>query len=139
MDYVKKLSLWLFANAILPILIPVLFLCVWDLYVSNTFPFWSITMELFDEGFFIFSTSTLIFSLVEEHSVCKECLKPLVIIILCILLFGTGIMFVLNDSNTNYMLNHKIVFLITWLATVLFAGVAKFEVISYKKKNKLQE
>ena len=136
MDCVKKLFLWLLANAILPILIPVLFLCFADLLVSNIFPFWDKTIKLFDEGFYIFSAATLVFSLVEEHSACEKCLRHHIIILLCVLLFCTGVMFCLKYYDNDYIQNHKIVFLSTWFATSLFAIIAKFEVISYKKKNK---
>lgn len=134
----KKLILWFLANSVLPILIPVVCLCIPPLFCDSEFPFVKNLTKLISDGFYIFSALALVFSLVEDWKALNFCAKFWDGIIMSLLLVATCIMFYLletnNDSANSYIDSHLWIFIITWVGTATYAFCVKYKILSYHNK-----
>lgn len=131
----KKILAWFLVNALLPIILPVLFLSVVKWFNNGTFPFIDLFFTLIGNGFYIFSAATLIFSLYEDYNICKKCIGIIMQTCLVVMLIITLWMFYMIQQETaRYVSEHQIQFYITWLMTALFAGIGKYRIVKYKKR-----
>ena len=132
---VVKIVAWFLVNAVLPIMVPVLFLAIVVWFGDGTFPVKRLFFELVDSGFYIFSAATLIFSLYEDYGICEKCIKPLMQTILVLLMLATLFMFYKIQIETDdYVNSHHLQFYIIWLATAFFAGIVKYKILRYKEQ-----
>lgn len=132
---VKKLFLWFVVNAFLPIFVPIVFLAsnVW--INEGKFPCFELFKSLTNSGFYIFSASTLVFSIYEEYSICKKCIGIGMQTCLVVLMFLTLVMFLqMYDGYEGYITEHKSQFYVVWGATAISAGIAKFKILKYKQE-----
>lgn len=132
----KKLIKWLVANGFLPILIPVLCLCIPCLFKSNCFPFVSNFEKLFFNGFYIFSAMSLVLSLLEDYEVLNFCTKTWENIVMVLLVLSLCYVFCLNeqDGRENYIPQHMWVYIIVWVANVVIASILKCKILLYHSK-----
>lgn len=129
----KQLFLWFLVNALLPMIIPALFLAVVAWFGDGSFPFGEQFVILLNSGFYIFSASALVFSLYEEYGVFKQCVGPLMQIGLVLLLIATlGMFYQIQNESADYIKGHLSQFYIIWGMTALFAGIIKYKIIKYK-------
>lgn len=132
---VVKIVAWFLVNAVLPIMVPVLFLAIVVWFGDGTFPVKRLFFELVDSGFYIFSAATLIFSLYEDYSICEKCIKPLMQTVLVLLMIATLFMFYkIQVETADYVNSHQLQFYIIWMATAVFAGIVKFKILRYKEQ-----
>lgn len=128
-----RILVWFAVNAIFPIIIPVFFLAAVSWYNDGTFPFWKTFLDLINSGFYIFSASTLFFSLYEDYKEYNACIKPFIQTILVLMLIVSLFMFYkIHTGTKQYIEKHQLQFLITWLATAVFAVIAKYKILKYK-------
>lgn len=122
------------ANALLPILAPVVFLCIIYWFQDGSFPFLTVFLDLTKNGFYVFSALALIFSLLEDYPVLKMSgMGPLYGAFLMLLVIMTLYMFLLiQTKDSQYVSNHGLQFAIIWIATALSAIYAKYKLINYK-------
>ena len=122
------------ANAMLPILAPVVFLCIIHWYQDGSFPFLTVFLDLVKNGFYVFSALALIFSLLEDYPVLKMSgIGPLYGAFLMLLVIMTLYMFLLiQTKDSQYVSSHGFQFAIIWVATALSAIFAKYKLINYK-------
>lgn len=131
----KKIGLWFTMNAILPILVPVLFLAGGQWLSDGTFPLKDLFFQLTDSGFYIFSAATLVFSLYEEYDVCKRCISILMQTFLVLMMLVTLTMFYqIQNNSADYVNEHYKQFFITWFMTALLAGIVKYKILNYKRQ-----
>lgn len=131
----SKIAAWFAVNALLPIIVPVLFLAIVSWFGDGTFPFMRLFMDLINSGFYIFSAATLIFSLYEEYGVCEQCIKPGMQTILVLLMIASLFMFYKIQTETDsYVKGHQLQFYIIWGATAMSAAIAKFKILKHKEQ-----
>lgn len=138
---IQKLILWLLANSILPILIPVVCLCIPPLFNVSEFPFQKNFLKLLSDGFYIFSALALILSLIEDWKVLNFCTKFYDGIIMTLFLGATCIMFCLIEANSNsnsYIDEHLVTFITIWFGTAGYATYIKYRILSHYKKTSQQ-
>lgn len=131
---VKRLFRWFMANALLPILAPVIFLCIINWFQDGSFPFLAVFLNLVKNGFYVFSALALIFSLLEDYPDLKMSgIGPLYGAVLMLLVIMTLYMFLLiQTQDSQYVSSHSIQFGIIWIATALSSIYAKYKLINYK-------
>lgn len=136
---IKNLSRWFMANALLPILAPVIFLCIVYWFQDGSFPFLREFLNLVKNGFYVFSALALIFSLLEDYHLLKiSGIGPIYGAGFMLLVIMTLYMFLLiQTKDSQYVSSHGIQFVIIWLATALSSIYAKYKIINYKKLNGL--
>lgn len=134
-----KLIRWFVANTILPILAPVLYICVSDWFTDGLFPFCEVFFRLIKDGFYVFSALTLIFSLLEDYPDFKiSGLGSLMGAILMLLVIITlYIFFLIQTKDSQYVSSHVLQFGLIWVVTALAAIYAKYKLINYKIINGL--
>ena len=126
---------WLLANAIFPILIPVVVLVLGDCFFFSIFHVLDPIKKLLFEGFYIFSAMTLVFSLFEDFSTFQKAIKPLTAMFLMAPIFGTSIIFYASErKGLGYFEEHLSLFLIIWGLLVLYATYIKYKMIRFKLK-----
>lgn len=136
---IKKLFSWFMANALLPILAPVLFMCAIDWFRDGSFPFLTLFLDLVKNGFYVFSALALIFSLLEDYPDLKMSgIGPF---------FGAGFMLLtimtlyvfllIQTKDSQYVSSHGVQFGIIWIFSALSATYAKYKLINYKRINGL--
>ena len=132
---IKKLFGWFMANALLPILAPVIFMCTVYWFEDGSFPFITVFLELVRNGFYVFSALALIFSLTEDYSDLKMSgIGPFYGALLMLIVILTLYMFFLIQTEDSlYVSNHGLQFGLVWLFTALVAFYAKFKLIKYKR------
>lgn len=131
----SKITAWFAVNALLPIIVPVLFLAIVSWFGDGTFPFVHLFIDLINSGFYIFSAATLIFSLYEEYRICEQCIKPGMQTILVLLMIASLFMFYkIQTATDSYVKGHQLQFYIVWGFTALFAGIVKYKILRYKKQ-----
>lgn len=130
----KQITLWFLANALLPIVVPALFLAVVAWFIDGSFPLKLLLEQLIKEGFYIFSALTLVFSLYEEYGLLKKCVGPLMQTWLVLMAIATlGMFYVMRkDATTNYVAAHQLQFYVIWIATAISAIVIKFKILRLK-------
>lgn len=134
-DMFKKILSWFLVNAFLPIVSPVLFLAIVAWFSEGTFPIVDLFFNLIDNGFYIFSAATLIFSLYEEYSICEKCIGIVMQTCLVLMLIVTlGMFYMIHKETVYYVNQHHTQFYLTWLMTAIFAGVGKYRILRYKKR-----
>jgi hypothetical protein len=91
--------------------------------------------KLLFEGFYIFSSMTLVFSLFEDFSIFQKAIKPLTGMFLMAPMFGACIIFYVSErKGWDYFEDHLSLFLIIWGLLVLYATFIKFKMIRFKLK-----
>lgn len=102
---VGKILLWLLVNAVLPIVIPASFLAMVAWIKDGSFPIVQISIQLLQEGFYVFSALALVFSLYEEYGIVRLCVGPLTQTWLVLMAFAILIMFYMmrQDEAASYM------------------------------------
>lgn len=122
------------ANALLPILAPVIFMCIIYWFQDGSFPFLIVFLDLVKNGFYVFSALSLIFSLLEDYPVLKMSgIGPLYGAGLMLLVIMTLYMFLLiQTKDSQYVSSHGIQFAVIWIATALSSIYAKYKLINYK-------
>ena len=130
-----KLFRWFIANAMLPILAPVLFLCIIYWFQDGSFPIWTVFLDLVKNGFYVFSALSLIFSLLEDSPVLKVSgIGPLqgagfmLLVVMTLYMF-----FLIQTKDSQYVSNHGLQFGVIWLFTAVSAFYAKYKLIKYKQ------
>lgn len=133
---VGKILLWLLVNAVLPIVIPALFLAMVAWIKDGTFPIVPICIQLLQKGFYVFSALALVFSLYEEYGMVKLCVGPLTQTWLVMMAFATLIMFYMmrQDEPESYMAKNLPQFIIIWCLTAISATVIKYRIINKKEE-----
>ena len=136
---IQKLFRWFMANALLPILAPVIFMCVIDWFKDGSFPFLTWFLDLVKNGFYVFSALALIFSLLEDYPVLKMSgIGPLFGAGLMLLTIMTLYMFLLiQTKDSQYVSGHGIQFGVIWVFSALSATYAKYKLLNYKQLNGL--
>lgn len=136
----KQILLWFFVNAILPIVIPALFLAAVAWIADGSFPFIDLLQQLMKEGFYVFSAMTLVFSLYEEYDILKKCVKPLMQIWLVLVVIATLGMFYLmrRDTSAQYIETNQLQFYIIWAMTAISASIIKYKMLILKRNIKYE-
>lgn len=135
----KKMLLWITANAILPILVPAIFLSALQWFREGTFPLDQIFMDLIRDGFYIFSAMALLFSLFEDYSVFKHCTSALSGVLITLFVLCTCGIFYFSMSDPHYMENNLSQFSIIWGSSALYAGILKYRQLKYRKNNSITD
>lgn len=136
-NIIYPLLRWFLANAVFPILIPILVLVAGDWFFADKIIVPELVQKLFYEGFYIFSAMTLMFSLFEDFKTFQEALKPLEAMILMVPMIGTCIIFYATERNgLTYFADHLIQFFSLWVALAFYATFIKTKIILYKQKYK---
>lgn len=136
---IRKLFRWFIANALLPILAPVLFLCTISWFKDGSFPFMVVFLELVKNGFYVFSALSLIFSLLEDYPNLKMSgMGPVQGAFNMLLIIMTLYVFLLiQTKDPQYVSSHALQFAVIWILTALSAFYAKFNLLKYKSNNGL--
>lgn len=131
---IRKLFRWFIANALLPILAPVIFVCIISWFRDGSFPFIDVFLELVKNGFYVFSALSLIFSLLEDYPNLKMSgMGPIMGAFNMLLVIMTLYVFLLiQTKDPQYVSSHAIQFGVIWLLTALSAFYAKFNLLKYK-------
>lgn len=131
---IQKLFRWFMANALLPILAPVLFMCIIYWFQDGSFPLLSVFLDLVKNGFYVFSALALIFSLLEDYPNLKMSgIGPLqgagfmLLVVMTLYMF-----FLIQTKDSQYVSSHGLQFGAIWLLTALSAFYAKYKLIKYK-------
>ncbi len=136
----KKLCRWFVANSLLPILAPVIFLCIVEWYRNDAFPFGEIFMELLWGGFYVFSALALIFSLIEDYHIFKMAgigsLQGAFLMLLVILTLY--IFYLIHTEDALYIQNHSFQFILIWLLSAVSATSIKYKILKYKEGVKIK-
>ncbi len=131
----KNIVYWILANAFLPIISPVLFGAGIKWLDNRTFPFVELFFNLIDNGFYIFSAASLIFSLYEEYDICKRCISLIMqTILVLLLLIASGMFYIIYNKNEDYVSQHHMQFYLIWFLTALCACFVKYSILKYKKR-----
>lgn len=131
------LARWVFANAILPILVPVLILVGGDWFFADHINVSESLTKLVYEGFYIFSAMTLVFSLFEDYAVFQAEVKPVAGMLMMLPMMGTCIIFYATEKNgVDYFSSHIFQFFCMWGALAIYATYLKYRIVSYKLKYK---
>lgn len=125
---------WIFANAILPIVVPIIILIIGDeLAVSPTHNYGDTIQKLVLEGFYILSSMTLFFSLLETYKEFKEASSSnwllimfLPMAIICIIFYQT------EQVGVSYFQTHKTIFIGSWLILIAYATFLKYKILNYR-------
>lgn len=129
----RKLLLWFFANALLPILVPLFYLVLREWITNGSFPLIRMFQELTINGFYVFSALALYFSLFEDYDIYAKCTKPFMIIWQCLLMIATLAMFYkMYNEDVRYFINNSPQFLTVWFLTAIFSIIKKVDIIKYK-------
>lgn len=128
-----QLLRWFMVNAVMPMLVPVLFLAAVDWFKDGSFPFLTHLQSLLYNGFYIFSATSLIFSLLEDYREFKLCVGPMMVTILVILTMITlGMFYTIQSNNPGYLTTHSFQFIIVWLISAAYSIYIKY-CIAYRK------
>lgn len=131
----KRILLWFTVNALLPVLVPVVFLATLSWFKDGTFPIMKLFYLLIDSGFYIFSAATLVFSLYEEYDICKRCIGLVMQTVLVLLLIMTlGMFYQIQNNSADYVNAHHLQFYVVWIMTAFSAAIVKYRILDYKKK-----
>lgn len=136
MGYItKKILLWLIANAVLPIVFPAFFLAIIAWIKDGSFPLIQLTVQLLQEGFYVFSALTLVFSLYEDYDLTKRCVTPIMQSWLVLMSVLTSLMFYVmrQDPASEYLSKNLFQFCSIWVATAISAIVVKYRILKLKK------
>lgn len=132
---IGSVSRWLLANAILPIVAPILVLLIGDWLFGGIVELSTAIKKLMYEGFYIFSAMTLLFSLIEDFETFQKAIKPLAAMILMLPIVGTCVIFYMTEKNgLDFFANHLTQFFVLWGALVAYAAFIKIKTIIYKLK-----
>ena len=132
--FTKRIFLWLFANALLPIAFPAFFLAFLAWIKDGSFPLIDLTIQLIKEGFYVFSALTLVFSLYEDYDLTKRCITPMKQSWLGFMALLTSGMFYVMRQNPEYLSNNLFQFYAIWVATVVSATVIKYQILKLKRR-----
>lgn len=127
--------LWLIANAVLPIVFPAFFLATMALIQVGTFPLFQLIGQLIQEGFYVFSALTLVFSLYEDYDLAKRCISILMQSWIVFISMFTSLMFYVmrQDTAADYMSKNLFQFYAAWGVTVLTAVNVKYKILKLKR------
>lgn len=132
-DIVVKILRWLMVNAVMPMLVPVLFLAAVDWFKNGSFPFETYLHSLLYNGFYIFSATSLMFSLLEDYQEFKKCVGPIMVTFLVILTMITlGMFYTIQNNNPDYLVTHRFQFIFVWSVSAVYSIFIKFR-IAYNK------
>ena len=134
-----KLFRWFIANTVLPVFIPVFFMCVVDWFQDGSFSFGTKFIELIKNGFYIFSALTLVFSLIEDFPSFKlsdigfvdGCILMVAMIMTLVIFYKT------QTGDSLYIQNHVLQFVVIWSFSAISAIIAKYKIVKYKTNNKV--
>lgn len=129
---IKQIILWLIANAVLTILVPIIFLSGLTWFKEGNFPFVCILNNLILQGFYIFSAMALLCSLFEEYRLFKICTTAIDGIAITILILCTCGIFYLTENDKEYVSKHCFQFYTVWLSSAVYASVIKWRLLKYK-------
>lgn len=128
-----KILRWFMVNAVMPMLVPVLFLAIVDWFKDGSFPFWAHLQSLLFNGFYIFSATSLMFSLLEDYREFKMCVGPVMVAFLVVLTMMTlGMFYIIQSNDPNYLTTHSLQFIIVWAVSAAFSIHVKRRIILYK-------
>lgn len=132
--FTKKILLWLIANAVLPIVFPAFFLAIVAWIKDGSFPLVQLTVQLIQEGFYVFSALTLVFSLYEDYDLTKRCVTPMMQSWLVFMSVLTSLMFYVmrQDPSAEYMSKNLFQFFTIWLLTAISAITVKYKILKLK-------
>ena len=133
--FTKKILLWLFANAVLPIVFRAFFLAIVAWIKDGSFPLIQLTVQLIQEGFYVFSALTLVFSLYEDYDLTKRCVTPIMQSWLGFMSVLTSLMFYVmrQDPASEYLSKNLFQFYSIWVATAISAIVVKYRILKLKR------
>lgn len=123
------------ANALLPILAPVIFMCIIYWFRDGSFPFLTVFLDLVKNGFYVFSALALMFSVLEDYPDLRMSgIGPLYGAVSMLFVIMTLYMFLLiQTEDSQYVSSHGFQFAIIWIATALTSIYAKYKLIKYKR------
>lgn len=132
--FTKKILLWLIANAVLPIVFPAFFLAIVAWIKDGSFPLVQLTVQLIQEGFYVFSALTLVFSLYEDYDLTKRCVTPMMQSWLVFMSVLTSLMFYVmrQDPSAEYMSKNLFQFFTIWILTAISAITVKYKILKLK-------
>ena len=132
--FTKKILLWLIANAVLPIVFPAFFLAIVAWIKDGSFPLVHLTVQLIQEGFYVFSALTLVFSLYEDYDLTKRCVTPMMQSWLVFMSVLTSLMFYVmrQDPSAEYMSKNLFQFFTIWILTAISAITVKYKILKLK-------
>lgn len=130
---IKRLSWWLLASALLPLLIPVFVLMIGDELVGNAgsgvLP---VILKLIMEGFYVFSSLTLFFSLFEDYEAFVKSTHPALMLIMTIPIFIICVIFYkIDQEGITYMQQHTALFAWSWGLLIAYATFLKYKILRY--------
>ena len=132
--FTKKILLWLIANAVLPIVFPAFFLAIVAWIKDGSFPLVHLTVQLIQEGFYVFSALTLVFSLYEDYDLTKRCVTPMMQSWLVFMSVLTSLMFYVmrQDPSAEYMSKNLFQFFTIWILTAISTITVKYKILKLK-------
>lgn len=131
----KRIWYWILVNAILPIVIPALFLASINWLLDGSFPIRDLFSKLINDGFYIFSALTLMFSLYEDYDALKECVKPIMQTWLVLMAIATLAMFYqIQTRDNSYIDNHQFQFYLIWILTAISSIIVKYKILKRKQR-----
>ena len=135
-EVLMALIRWGVANAILPIVVPILVLAGGDWLFADNINLSQSLKKLIYEGFYIFSAMTLVFSLFEDYSAFQHSIKPVAGMILMLPMMATCIIFYATEKNNgvDYFSNHLMQFFCMWGILALYATFIKYKILKFKLK-----
>lgn len=133
--FTKRILLWLIANAVLPIVFPAFFLAIVAWIKDGSFPLIQLIIQLIQEGFYVFSALTLVFSLYEDYDLTKRCVTPMMQSWLVFMSVLTSLMFYImrQDPSSEYMSKNLFQFYMIWGLTTISAITVKYKILKLKK------
>lgn len=124
---------WFMVNAVMPMLVPVLFLAAVDWFKDGAFPFVAYLQLMLYNGFYIFSATSLIFSLLEDYRDFKLCVGPIMVTVLVILTMITlGMFYTIQSNDPQYLTTHSFQFILVWVISAAYSIYIKY-CITYRK------
>ena len=133
---VGSLLLWLSANALAPIILPVFFLyAVKLLQGEQDVSFCILFQQLLAEGFYIFSSLALACSLLEDYKVFNKTINWIEAALITSFMIAIGYIFYqVKFVNENYFMEHFNVFLMVWIPLAIVSSELKFRMILKKQR-----
>lgn len=132
----KHLFWWILANALLPLFVPVVVLLIGNELVDvDEGGIKELTEKLMMEGFYIFSSLTLFFSLFEDYDAFVKATHPVLMLILTIPIFIVCVIFYKTDhEGMDYLAKHETMFYWSWGLLIAYAAFLKYKILNYNCK-----
>lgn len=125
---------WLLADAILPMLVPVATLALGNAFWADRIDVLGSANKLLYEGFYIFSSMALVFSLFEDYSTFQKAISPVLAMFLMAPMFATCLIFYESQKHDSYFVTHLWLFFGTWMSLLIYATYIKIKMIKFKQK-----